>query len=231
MPGMALPAERKLALLLKSSRNTVREVLRILQIQGIVEIRQGSGCYVLRLPTTDSLEQDQTQPAPSANIKELLSFKLEGRKILIPRLAHLAVQRLGEMSLEKLEATLIGLSQALLKRDFVRMAQEDNRFHMILAQSSGNPLFLAMFEPLQFCPETIVSLLQNVNDGDIQKIFTGYVGILKAIRKSDIDVIEEQVEEILDTMKNLMDREPVSKDVIVLDYKNTNLGATYDLPA
>ncbi len=46
-PGMRLPPERELALQLEVSRPTVREAMIALEISGLVEVRVGSGIYVL----------------------------------------------------------------------------------------------------------------------------------------------------------------------------------------
>lgn len=49
-PGTRLPAERQLALSLKVSRSSLREALSALELQGVLEIRMGSGAYVRRRP-------------------------------------------------------------------------------------------------------------------------------------------------------------------------------------
>ena len=48
--GSRLPAERELALQYEVSRPTVREAIIALEVQGLVEVRIGSGAYVQRLP-------------------------------------------------------------------------------------------------------------------------------------------------------------------------------------
>ena len=48
--GNRLPAERELAAQYEVSRKTVREAIIALEVQGLVEVRMGSGAYVMRLP-------------------------------------------------------------------------------------------------------------------------------------------------------------------------------------
>ena len=45
--GMRLPAERELASMFKVSRPTIREAVIALELEGVVEVRIGSGVYVL----------------------------------------------------------------------------------------------------------------------------------------------------------------------------------------
>jgi DNA-binding FadR family transcriptional regulator len=48
--GDRLPAERELSAQYAVSRPTVREAVIALEVQGLVEVRVGSGAYVKRLP-------------------------------------------------------------------------------------------------------------------------------------------------------------------------------------
>jgi GntR family transcriptional repressor for pyruvate dehydrogenase complex len=48
--GDRLPAERELATLFSSSRSSVREAVRILQNQGIIETEVGRGMFLRRIP-------------------------------------------------------------------------------------------------------------------------------------------------------------------------------------
>src|ERR1700758_3770295 len=50
--GARLPSERELAERFGASRPTVSQALRTLSLMGLVEIRRGSGAYVLRRPET-----------------------------------------------------------------------------------------------------------------------------------------------------------------------------------
>ncbi len=45
-PGQVLPSERKLSKQFNVSRPVLREALRILEIQSLIDIRHGSGAYV-----------------------------------------------------------------------------------------------------------------------------------------------------------------------------------------
>ena len=60
-PGSRLPAERQLALSLKVSRSSLREALSALEMEGVIEIRMGSGAYVRRRPA-DSAPATSTGP-------------------------------------------------------------------------------------------------------------------------------------------------------------------------
>lgn len=45
-PGDKLPSERDMAAMLKTSRNSVREALRILEDRGSIYVKTGSGVFI-----------------------------------------------------------------------------------------------------------------------------------------------------------------------------------------
>ena len=45
-PGDKLPSERDMATMLQTSRNSVREALRILEDRGLIYVKTGSGVFV-----------------------------------------------------------------------------------------------------------------------------------------------------------------------------------------
>src|SRR5947209_6594597 len=63
--GARLPPERDLARQLGVSRPSVREALIALEVEGLVEVRIGSGIYVRAVPTkTAVVETDASAPGP-----------------------------------------------------------------------------------------------------------------------------------------------------------------------
>ena len=61
--GSRLPPERNIAETYGVSRTIVREALLMLELQGTVDIRQGSGVYVMRIPEEHENEEERF-PAP-----------------------------------------------------------------------------------------------------------------------------------------------------------------------
>src|SRR5438067_7978224 len=68
-PGSRLPAERDLAKQLGVSRPSVREALIALEVEGWVEVRTGSGVYVLDRPPP---ERSRKVPAAEWGPLELI---------------------------------------------------------------------------------------------------------------------------------------------------------------
>ena len=123
-----LPAERDLAQQLNVSRPSLREALIALEIDGTVEIRMGSGVYVLEPPGRLSAATRALGESPT----ELMQARLavEGAVVI------LACARATTAFLARLEATVDAMRAAI--DGGVDPMAEDRAFHVIIAEQAGN---------------------------------------------------------------------------------------------
>ena len=126
-----LPAERRLAQDYGVARNTVREALTRLEQEGFVEIRPGSGTYVVFQP-----EQATGEAIEQANPLELI----DARFALEPHICRLCVLHGRRADFDKLEALCVRMEAAL--DDPVTFAEADTEFHRLLAETTGNRLLI-----------------------------------------------------------------------------------------
>ena len=127
--GDRLPGERELALQLGVSRPSLREALIALEIEGIVEVRMGSGVYVLPAP------QGRRLHGTSAVGESPLV--LMGARIAIEgAVVALAVARFTDEALQSLRDSL---RQMRLDIEGGRNPIEhDRQFHITIAGQTGN---------------------------------------------------------------------------------------------
>ena len=137
--GSRLPAERDLALQLGVSRPSVREALIALEVEGMIEVRTGSGIYVRQIKAAKSAasasELDDNTPANWGPL-EVMSARI---------LVEAEVAALAAANAQKgdLKAIKSGLQQMKLEaaRDEVPR-QGDEAFHEAIAQACGNSVLL-----------------------------------------------------------------------------------------
>ncbi|MCW2816125.1 MAG: GntR family transcriptional regulator [Nocardioides sp.] len=100
--GTALPPERELVLQTRMSRTTVREALRILEVQGLVQIRTGraGGAFVQR-PGEESIASSVTLMIRGRRIR--MAALLETRETIEPACAMFAARSRTDEDLEALE--------------------------------------------------------------------------------------------------------------------------------
>jgi GntR family transcriptional regulator, transcriptional repressor for pyruvate dehydrogenase complex len=126
-PGSRLPPERDLARQLGVSRPSVREALIALEVEGLVDVRIGSGIYVLA-PERDGRDEVQAASGPF----ELL----RARWVIEGECAALAAKSAKKVQIEAMEEAL-----DLMQREMTDERQPvhaDRLFHLRIAEGTGN---------------------------------------------------------------------------------------------
>jgi DNA-binding FadR family transcriptional regulator len=126
--GQRLPPERDLAKQLGVSRPSVREALIALEVEGYVEVRVGSGVYVLgRRPSPRA----ETLPADSGPFE-----LIKARWLIEAECAALAAKAATRGQVRAMEDALDHMEN---QRDRgVMPLDADRLFHMRIAEGSGN---------------------------------------------------------------------------------------------
>ena len=142
-PGVRLPSERELAELLNVSRPTLREALIALEVEGVVQIRMGSGVYLSRDNRTKT-----TSPKHKAKLKSDLSpFQLiEARRLVESEIAALAAVSRTPEQVDQLRETVKDMEDRFKTGESPLVA--DHKFHVLLAQASGNQVMASLVAQL-----------------------------------------------------------------------------------
>lgn len=139
LPGDKLPPERSLAEMFAVSRNTVREAIKTLAEQNVLESRQGAGTFVRELSSGGLLPDfARIVTDEGAAVRDVF----EVRKILEPEIAAMAAQNASPGEITRLEAAIVEQEAAL--REGRIAGTHDQRFHRLLAEASGNDVLRAM---------------------------------------------------------------------------------------
>jgi GntR family transcriptional regulator, transcriptional repressor for pyruvate dehydrogenase complex len=139
-PGSRLPSERDLMTQFGVSRSTVREALRVLQSNGMVQSRAGDprGPEVLP-PSSSSLQKSMSRlaRASSMSLAELLQFRM-----LLEGSAYQLAARLRTPSqLAEMEAALRSMSGAA-EVGYPEFSAADVAFHDAVARATQNSLIV-----------------------------------------------------------------------------------------
>ncbi|MFF6878927.1 MULTISPECIES: FCD domain-containing protein [unclassified Streptomyces] len=137
--GERLPAERELADRLGISRVTLREVLKVLQDQGLVESRRGRYGGTFVLPRADAVGEDELRRRiAEVDIEDVLRF----REVLEVGAAGLcAAHGLERRQAGRLREALARTHDAPLA-DYRRL---DTLLHLTIAELSGSPTLTAQY--------------------------------------------------------------------------------------
>ncbi|HWW58359.1 MAG TPA: FadR/GntR family transcriptional regulator [Sphingopyxis sp.] len=174
--GDRFPAERELAAEYDVSRPTVREAIIALEVQGLVEVRVGSGAYVLRLPGREEV--------PGFNIT---GFELTEARLLIEgEAASLAATQISDAEVAELE----GLIRDIARENQTPGGTEeaDRAFHLAIARATRNTAIYESIERLwelrRTSPES--ALLHSLaRTAHIKPVVDEHSAILEALRARD----------------------------------------------
>jgi GntR family transcriptional repressor for pyruvate dehydrogenase complex len=143
--GERLPTERELAAGYGVSRNVVREAIRALAKDGLVQVRQGSGTYVADATSRalgDSFELALTVGGVDRHLIQLI----EVRQIIEPSLAGIAAERATAANLDALRREVDVMEGAL--DDVETFIAADHRFHVGIAEATQNHLLPMILFPI-----------------------------------------------------------------------------------
>jgi len=194
-PGVRLPSERELADLLKVSRPTLREALIALEVEGVVQIRMGSGVYLSRPRRTP------VAPKKVAKLKSDMSpFQLlEARRLVESEIAALAAVSRTPEQVRQMRETIKDMEvRAKTGKDPL---VADHKFHVLLAQASGNQVMAGLVDQLFMARLGVLfSRLSTYFDtgSSWNEAIREHKAIVKAIHSQDPDAARDAMRTHMD---------------------------------
>jgi len=184
-PGARLPAEPELCVAFGVSRSTIREALRSLSSQSLVQTARGvtGGTFVARPQPERVTAMLETSLGLLAAAEEVdVAELLEAREVLEVPAARLAATRRSDEQLEALRASC-GRGGGF---------EEHRSFHELLLETAGNRLLRVVTRP-------VFAVLQDRFSRDQaprtfrRRVDDDHVGILEAVELGDPDLAAQRM--------------------------------------
>jgi DNA-binding FadR family transcriptional regulator len=145
--GDPLPPEKHMLVAYGVGRNTLREALRVLELQGVITIRPGrGGGPTVAMPDSRHL---------ASTLALLMQFAstpfraiVETRMYVEPLTAELCADRADAQIIRQLRESVDRMADSLDQEDI--FLYENQRFHELVARGSGNPLFSYLLNSLDW---------------------------------------------------------------------------------
>jgi len=130
-PGSRLPAERDLARQLGVSRPSVREALIALEVEGVVDVRTGSGIYVVQPGARNGATEAAREPAEWGPLE-----LMRARELVEGEVAALAARNARKAQITAISDALARMREQAARGIVPR--EGDEAFHSAVAQGCGN---------------------------------------------------------------------------------------------
>jgi GntR family transcriptional repressor for pyruvate dehydrogenase complex len=189
--GMALPPERELVAQTRMSRATVREALRILQVQGLVRVKAGraGGTFVQR-PGRDAVAKSVSLLIRGQQVR--LAALLETREAIEPFCARLAARNRTDADLDHLEDANEALADET--GSLAQFLQANVDWHLGVAVASHNELLAGLMTALSRAIYTSTENDRFVDHEVRRETARAHRSITAAIRAQDPDAAVRRME-------------------------------------
>lgn len=144
LPGAKLPNERDIARQLKTSRTAVRSALAMMERQGLIRRRVGSGTFLTDDADHVFEKMDQTSVAAHSSVPSFVEI-VEGRLLFEPAMMHLVVSRVEESEIEGMRETLEDIFNAPSWREF---KESIYALHQLIFAAAKNKFLIQIMDDI-----------------------------------------------------------------------------------
>ncbi len=196
-PGDQLPSERELTQQFGVSRTAVREAIKALREQGLVEVRLGRGTFVIN--KTSRAMQRSFNLLVKIGYADAFSDLTQIREILEPEIAALAALHATDEQISAMRRTIEALRDHTL--NITLWAEADTDFHLILAEATQNKIIPVLLDSITgLVHDQRYRLLTLPGRGPMTQQEHG--AILEAIEARDPDAAREAMRKHLQRVRN-----------------------------
>ncbi len=186
--GDLLPSERELGEQFGVSRTVIREAIRALEANGLLEVRPGSG---MRVAAVDSKAAGESIRRLAHAGEGSSATAAEVRAVLEIGAAGLAAERATAEDLNRLERAVDQLAHSL--RDAEKAALADLEFRRAVAAATHNELLVALLECLREAPSVDHSEMGDVDGREPASVLKAHRRVFAALALGDAEAAQAAV--------------------------------------
>jgi GntR family transcriptional regulator, transcriptional repressor for pyruvate dehydrogenase complex len=201
--GDKLPSTKEMSESFGVGRSTTREALSALKAMGLIEIRQGGGCRVIRstpaelaMPDLDSLRMN----------RELLLELLEARQSLEISNASVAAAKRTEEDLVRFQTLLVDMERSIGQD--VEGERTDLLFHLTLAHATHNSILVRLLESISGQLETAIREVRRVelyaNRQVAEELYLEHLAIYEAVSSRNAELAGLRMKQHLEHVETIL---------------------------
>lgn len=199
--GDRLPPEREMAAQMHISRPTLREALKLLSQADVIEVRSRATGTVIR---SDVIPREVISGRCAVVVDEVGDV-LEVRRVIETNIARIAGATAKKHDFEAMRTT-IELQRSAAAEDVAYHLQLDERFHLVMARATGNPMFVELVRTM-FARLAIARDMTPRGAGDTALEVDIHTRTLSALETRDPVVIDAAMDEHMSYLETVWERE------------------------
>ncbi len=181
-PGDRLPAERTFAETLNISRNSLRKHLHIMEGQGLVEVKKGSGTFLKNRFFSPSEKKSSTT---RRNPHKIIADQLEMAVLLFPAMVELSAERMDDKVLTRLQKANVELGRSIFSTDPQKFWTQSLIFLRLIALSTNNRLMQSILEEIYNIDGISPQSPLYTSRKNREVLFGHHVNLLNALKKKN----------------------------------------------
>lgn len=200
--GSKLPSEKMLAEEYSVGRSSVREALKMLQAENMIEIVKGKGSFVLSadIPTQD---MDQWYRSRTQDFSDLVEIRVALECLAVRK----AVPKMTEETLDRL-VSINQAYEATNPTDVSAMLEYDEAFHRLIVKAADMVLLEDMYKRFESA-YTEYRIKGFIFTKYFKQAAEGHRKMIAAFRNRDVELAEkvtrEHIYEVVDHIEKILE--------------------------
>lgn len=193
--GEKINGEIELAKLFQVSRGSIREAIKSLQLQGILEVQNGNGTYVA---------QNALKKIKERQLLEMMNDDfyhdeiIECRFIIECQAAYLAAKICSQEDIEALNKNYNEMMECTMKGDEKQCSQKGHEFHSYIVKMINNEVLATFYDSiLQLLMQERDRFYSETEDEEVLHYHSEHKKLIEAFEKHDAELARSIMEQHL----------------------------------
>jgi DNA-binding FadR family transcriptional regulator len=185
-PNDKIPNEYELAEMFGVGRSSIREALKIFQFLGVVELRNPKGTFICESSHISSEALLWSMLLGKKDFKDLIELRmvLEHQGLWYLMLYHRNNKILIDETIQKLEAEVTNMAEAIKEQDYQKRIDADYNFHKHIIQVCNNEVFDNLYATMKAFMEEEKAIAQS-QISTLDSVVEDHQKLIDAIKEGD----------------------------------------------
>lgn len=193
--GEKINGEIELAKLFQVSRGSIREAIKSLQLQGILEVQNGNGTYVAQNALKKIKERELLEMMNSDFYHDEI---IECRFIIECQAAYLAAKICSEKDIEALNKNYNEMMEYTMNGEEEKCSQKGHEFHSYIVQMINNEVLTTFYSSiLQLLMQERERFYSETENKEVLHYHSEHKKLIEAFEKHDADLARNIMEQHL----------------------------------